>query len=116
LQLARAVDVLIGSFDAPEQQNLAVTRLSMPLNSIVKTPSQEKWRTINCSNALIKPLFQSNKDAMETFLLEIGFKKLSDSAFKYQEPGNIRELQAVVDFMKERLTSGKIQVIQQVAE
>lgn len=53
---------------------------------------------------------------METFLIEIGFKKLSDSAFKYQEPGNIRELQAVVDFMKERLTSGKIQVIQQVAE
>ena len=60
-----------------------MTRLSMPLNQIVKTPAQEKWRTFVTSNALIKPIFQNNKEVVETFLAEIGFKKINDSSFKY---------------------------------
>jgi hypothetical protein len=52
---------------------------------------------------LIKPIFQNNKEVAETFLTEIGFKKMSESSFKYEEPGNIKELQMVVDFLKERV-------------
>jgi hypothetical protein len=80
-----------------------MTRLSMPLNQIIKTPTQEKWRNFVTSNALIKPIFQNNKEVAETFLTEIGFKKMSESSFKYEEPGNIKELQMVVDFLKERV-------------
>ena len=32
LQLAKAVDVFIACFETSEQQNLAISRLSMPLN------------------------------------------------------------------------------------
>lgn len=45
----------------------------MPLNNIIKYPEQEKWRTIQTSNTMIKPIIQIKKEAVETFLVEIGF-------------------------------------------
>ena len=77
------METLIQSLETPELQNLAMTRLSMPINSIIKNPAVEKWRTFVTSNALIKPLIQNNKEVVETLLDQVGFKKLSDSSFKY---------------------------------
>jgi hypothetical protein len=40
----------------------------MPLNHILKNPDQDKWRTIQTSNTLMKPVVMNKKEQVEQFL------------------------------------------------
>lgn len=62
LQLARAVNDLLTCYESPESQQLAITRLTMPLSHILKNPDQERWRTIQTSNTLMKPVVMNKKE------------------------------------------------------
>ena len=57
----------------------------MPVSQILKQPNEEKWRTIVLTNMLIKPIASKNKQAVETFLEQVGFTKTTTDTFKFIE-------------------------------
>lgn len=84
----------------------------MPLNHILKNPDQDKWRTIQTSNTLMKPVVMNKKEQVEQFLQQIGFDRQKDQVFKFQGQ-NAKELELVVEMMKERGASGKLQILEE---
>jgi len=83
IEVAKAVDELITAYDSKEQQELAQTRFSMPLNQIMKQPETERFRKISASNSLMKPVCQGKSEIVDKFLSSIGFSKQSDGLFIY---------------------------------
>ena len=107
LDLARAVDTYMSHYEV-SQQELVVTRISMPLKQIIKEPDSAKYRNFATTNSLLKPVCQNKKEQVEAFMLAIGFQKEKDTMFRYVAPGNVSELRMVVDLMKEKQASGTI--------
>jgi hypothetical protein len=101
LDLARSVETYMSAYEA-SQQELVVTRISMPLKQIIKEPDSAKYRNVATTNSLLKPVCMTKKEQVEAFMMAIGFQKEKDTVFKYVAPGNVNELRMVVDFMKER--------------
>lgn len=108
LHLAKSVNTFLSAYETSEGQTLAMTRFSMPLNQIMKQPEAEKFRTVQTSNTLLKPVVNNKKEVAEQFLQDIGFQKQKDMVFKYMAPGNLKEVEMVVEMMKERVNTGKV--------
>ena len=72
-----------------------------------------KWRNVNTTASLLKPIVMNKKGLVESFLTSIGFINEKETLFRYQAPGNINELRTVIEFMKERQTKGSIDILKQ---
>ena len=78
-----------------------------------------KWRTINLSNALLKPVVAKNPEGTHTFLKKVGFTKdEKTNSFKFQKAestdkstvvGNTRTLKLVLEAMA-AAQEGKLQI------
>ena len=56
----------------------------MPLNQILRMPSEEKWRNVVTTGSFLKQISNINAEALENFLKGIGFTKVADSTLKFQ--------------------------------
>jgi hypothetical protein len=57
----------------------------MPVSHILKDPTAEKWRSINLTNGLIKPIVTKNSASVEAFLQAIGFTKVKENVFSFTD-------------------------------
>ena len=60
----------------------------------------------------MKPVVVNKKEQVEQFLQQIGFDRQKDQVFKFQGQ-NAKELELVVEMMKERGASGKLQILEE---
>lgn len=104
-EIARKVRTFVDQFSTPEHKNTAISRSKLPLQTIVKNPSDVQWRTFRKSNSLFKEIVQLNSAAFEQFLEGIGFFKVDSSSFKFQKgaeegiAGNINTIKEVIEVL-----------------
>ena len=60
----------------------------------------------------MKPVVVNKKEQVEQFLQQIGFDRQKDQVFKFQGQ-NAKELELVVEMMKERGACGKLQILEE---
>jgi hypothetical protein len=83
MEIDKTARAYIEQFTTPEHKNTVISRTKLPLQTILKNPTDAQWRTFRKSNSLFKEIVQLNSAAFEAFLEGIGFTKMDASTFKF---------------------------------